>query len=283
MNNALGELTNMVPHIFQAVHRVVDGSWTNVRKVWDIHSFILIYDGEAVIGCNEERHVSRGDLIYFKPGDIRWGHTFEHNPMRCYGLDFKYSCLLLDGQDWFQKDVPLPIPSFLHIDDPNMFSRILHLFKSLTDEWISPRTFSKTLRERAFFMELLNLLSLWSNSKRTLNYDKLRKVEKVTQYILDHYAKKITLQDLADTIQLSRSYLQVIFKEVTGTSPIEYLINVRVNKAKELIKAGCDNIREVSELCGFNDSFYFSRMFKKIEGVSPSQYRDIVRSQNRFV
>jgi YesN/AraC family two-component response regulator len=157
------------------------------------------------------------------------------------------------------------------------------LFKSLTDEWISPRTFSKTLRERAFFMELLNLLSLWSNSKRTLNYDKLRKVEKVTQYILDHYAKKITLQDLADTIQLSRSYLQVIFKEVTGTSPIEYLINVRVNKAKELIKAGCDNIREVSELCGFNDSFYFSRMFKKIEGVSPSQYRDIVRSQNRFV
>ena len=284
MDDALGELRNMVPHFIQVVHREVDGAWTNRKKVWETHSFILVYDGEAVIGCNKEQRVSKGSLIYFRPGDIRWGHTFEKNPMKCYGLDFEYSCLLFnDSRQWDKKDIPLPLQSFHHIHDPSVLSRLIHLFETLTKEWISPQTFNKIIREKAYFMEILNLLFLWNSSKQSLNYDKIRKVEKITQYILENYAHKIKLQHLADLNRISQSYLQVIFKEITGKTPIEYLVTVRINKAKELIKEGYHNIREVSERVGFNDAFYFSKCFKKNEGMTPTEYRAIVATQNKFV
>ncbi|GGD56801.1 helix-turn-helix transcriptional regulator [Paenibacillus nasutitermitis] len=283
MNDALGELHNMVPHFSRVVHRKVNGSWVNPRKVWETHSFILVYDGEAVIGCNEEHHVSKGDLIYFKPGDVRWGYTFENNPMKCYGMDFQYSCLLYDNDHWYKKDIPLPINSFLQIKDTHLFSRILSLFQSLSQEWVSPNTFNKVIKERAYYMEILNLLFLWHSSKQSLNYDKIRKVDKVSQYILENYTHRIKMQELSNYIQISKSYLQVMFKEITGSTPIEYLIQVRINKAKELIKEGYYNIREVSELVGFNDAFYFSKCFKKNEGMSPKDYRSIVSSQKQFV
>ncbi|OMF10964.1 hypothetical protein BK127_25660 [Paenibacillus sp. FSL H7-0331] len=58
------------------------------------------------------------------------------------------------------------------------------MFQCLAKEWVSPNTFSKVFRERAYFMEMLHLLFLWNSSKQTLNYDKIRKVEKVTAYML---------------------------------------------------------------------------------------------------
>src|SRR5690554_6262599 len=129
MEFALDHFQNMIPHFTQVVDRKVTGEWTNQRQVWKSHSFILVNDGEAAIGCNEERRVSRGDLIYFKPGDIRWGYTFERNPMKCYGVDFKYSCLELeDDMNWVTKDIPLPLKSFIHISDSHYLTRIIYLF-----------------------------------------------------------------------------------------------------------------------------------------------------------
>jgi AraC-like DNA-binding protein len=282
-DTSFNDLQNMIPQFTQIVHRIVPGSWTNSRQVWQYHSLILVYDGEAVIGCNEERKVKRGDLIYFKPGDIRWGYTSNENPMKCYGMDFKYSCLLLDREDWVKKDIPLPLKSFVHINDSHYLSRVIYLFQRLVKEWISPETFNKIYRERSVFMEMLHLLFLWNNSRHTLNYDKIKKVEKVTEYILQHYAEKIKLQDLADSIHLSQSYLQVIFKEVTGNSPIEYLINIRMNKAKELMREAGPGIGEIAEQVGFSDPFYFSRCFKRLEGVSPNEYRKAVSEQSRFI
>ena len=285
MNSSFADLQNMVPHFTHVAHKIASASWGYQRQLWDRHSFLLVYDGEAVIGCNEERKVSKGHLVYFKPGDIRWGYTFENNPIKCYGMDFHYSCLVLDNDGWIKKDVPLPLESFITINDPHLLSRIIYLFQRLTREWISPNMFNKVFRARAHFMEMLYLIVLWNTSKQALNYDKIRKVEKVTQFILDNYSKKIKLEDLANHIQLSQSYLQVIFKEITGKSPIEYLITVRINKAKELIKLkeGSQTISEIAEQVGFTDPFYFSKRFKKLEGITPSEFQKMVLSENRII
>lgn len=285
MDNILDDFKFMVPHFMQIVDRKVTGSWTNQRSVWQTHSFILLYDGEAVIGCNEERHVKRGDLIYFKPGDIRWGYTFEDNPMRCFGIDFKYICVnpSKSGDEWEFRETPLPLKSFTTIGDSYYLQRMLDLFQRLARDWISPDSFTKVYRERAYFMEILHYMILWSSFKQNINYDKFRKVEKVSEYILNHYAEPIKLKDLSSYIGLSPSYLQVIFKEITGTSPIDYLINVRINKAKELFKDGISNIAEVADAVGFNDPFYFSRTFKKLEGISPSEYYKRLGDVKRFI
>ena len=285
MDRLLEDFKYMVPHFIQVIDRKVTGSWTNQRTVWQSHTFILLYGGEAVIGCNEERHVKRGDLIYFKPGDIRWGYTFEDNPMRCYAVDFKYICVkpTEDDKEWDYSEMPLPLKSFTHIGDGYYLSRIFDLFQKLVREWISPDSFSKMYRERAYFMEVLHYFILWNSFKQNINYDKFRKVEKVADYILSHYTEPVRLQDLSELIGLSQSYLQVIFKEVTGTSPIDYLINVRINRAKEFFKEGIMSVAQIAESVGFNDPFYFSRCFKKLEGMSPSEYCKRLGNEERLL
>ncbi|MGQ5389991.1 helix-turn-helix transcriptional regulator [Paenibacillus sp. M.A.Huq-84] len=103
------------------------------------------------------------------------------------------------------------------------------------------------------------------------NYDKVRKVEKVINYMTEYFPNPLTLQEIADQIGISPSYLGSIFKEVTGTAPINYLVDIRLRKAKDLLRDGY-SVTEAAEKVGFNDVFYFSKCFKKREGMSPTQY-----------
>ncbi len=72
---------------------------------------------------------------------------------------------------------------------------------------------------------------------------------------------------------MSVSWFARVFKRHTGTSPQQYLINVRINKAKELLVSSTYNISKIAEIVGYYNPLYFSRVFKKHTGCSPSEYR----------
>jgi len=100
-----------------------------------------------------------------------------------------------------------------------------------------------------------------------------KEIAEVIRYIELHYQDKITLEIIADHVNFSENYLCRVFREQVGTSLIHYINNVRLNKAADLIMKGHSYIKEVSSLVGISDQFYFSRMFKKHFGVSPTDYR----------
>jgi YesN/AraC family two-component response regulator len=85
----------------------------------------------------------------------------------------------------------------------------------------------------------------------------------------EHYSEAISLESLSKSAYLSPVYLSKIFKEETGDSPINYLINMRLNKAKELLEEGDLSIKTIAKSVGYNDAYYFSKLFKKHFGVSP--------------
>jgi len=119
-------------------------------------------------------------------------------------------------------------------------------------------------------MEILSLLLMWK-SGGSINYDKIRKVEKVIGFMSENYSKPLKLEELCETVQVSPSYLISIFREVAGKPPISYLIDIRLNKARELLKDGY-TVTETAQKVGFSDVFYFSKCFKKKEGISPSLF-----------
>ena len=99
-------------------------------------------------------------------------------------------------------------------------------------------------------------------------------VHKVMDYVKSNYSKKITLDDVARHVYLSRSYLSSIFKEETGDSLFAYINRVRIDKSKMLLLDSAVNLVDVASLCGFDDQSYFTKVFKKATGVSPKKYRD---------
>mgnify|MGYP000280092890 CR=1 FL=1 len=99
-------------------------------------------------------------------------------------------------------------------------------------------------------------------------------VRAALQYIEDHYAEQISLENAADTIGVSPARLSRLMTEETGKGFARTLIEYRMQRAKELLRTTGWPVRRVSEACGYPDANYFSRLFRKIEGMSPREYAE---------
>jgi AraC-like DNA-binding protein len=263
-------LLNIFPHFTKIVERIAVPGWKIEREICQVHNLILIYDGVACFYCNgEEYRGVAGDLIYYRPGDLRWADTFPDQLLKCYAVDFLYTCPIWANGYWKLTDPALPFDTKEPLNDPYLFSRLTELFGSLTREWL-PGNAQPTLLCRALFMEIINWLFLWKIGGG-IKFDQFHKVEKVIHHITKYYDQPLTLAKLAAIIKVSPSYLGTIFKEATGASPIDFLIRVRLNKAKELLSEGY-SITETAYQVGYHDLFYFSKSFKKHEWVAPSKY-----------
>jgi AraC-like DNA-binding protein len=98
-------------------------------------------------------------------------------------------------------------------------------------------------------------------------------VQLIITYIENNYAQEITIEQLATTHYVSPTYLSKIFKEVTGVSPINYLILIRLQQARQLLMTEEYPIKEIARAVGYEDAYHFSKSFKKQYGVSPSALR----------
>jgi two-component system response regulator YesN len=102
-------------------------------------------------------------------------------------------------------------------------------------------------------------------------------VRKAFSYIDEHFAEELSLTSVASHIGLSPNYLSQVFKQSTGKTFLEHLIGRRVEEAKKLLKQGDLNVSEISFRIGYDNPRYFSQVFHKQEGVTPSEYRKSIR------
>lgn len=103
------------------------------------------------------------------------------------------------------------------------------------------------------------------------------KISKSVEFITKNYDKDITLEDVAKAVSLSSFYFSKLFKQETGENFIDYLTRFRMTMAEALLKDKNSIVKNVSFRVGYNDPNYFSKLFKKYYGVSPSEYKESVK------
>jgi YesN/AraC family two-component response regulator len=122
---------------------------------------------------------------------------------------------------------------------------------------------------RGILLEILGIVrrevggGTHSNSRRSLAL-------RIQQYIVQHYREPFQLGDLAREVDRTPTYVSTVFKEVTGRTPVEYMHEVRVSAARELLLTNSMTIGEIAESLGYCDQTYFNYMYKKIVGHPPS-------------
>ncbi len=129
----------------------------------------------------------------------------------------------------------------------------------------------KQWRAQIQFQEILHGI-LKASEQSAENYNKARTLEITRLYMEEHYGEDLTTDQLAGIAELSPKYFSEVFKKTYGSSVMEFLTQIRMNKAKQLMLGTDRLLREVAHQVGYRDEFYFSRKFKKEFGQSPSAY-----------
>lgn len=145
---------------------------------------------------------------------------------------------------------------------------------------------SKTLKEMAKlddfgqFIEMIKLLPVIFTTLDNIHIGKpikierdIRRIQKVAAYVMAHYVHKITLDDIASHIGMNRSAFCTFFKRNKGMTFSQFVLNYRLETAKELLLTSQKQISEICYGVGFNDIPHFTRVFKAKYGISPSGYR----------
>ena len=143
---------------------------------------------------------------------------------------------------------------------------VLTLSASYTQAMLD--TEGKDLREYHIAAILFEMYaSLFGEKKETHDY-----VRRVKDYIRAVYMQELRVEDIANSMNLNRRYLSRFFKEKTGMTVQDYLIRVRMEEAKRLLMQG-RSVNEAAVLCGYQDPFLFSKMFKRRFGISPGAWK----------
>lgn len=151
---------------------------------------------------------------------------------------------------------------------------IFHLLNEMGVEAISSniilqgQTYADLWQEAQEKIQELDIV--YHRFQQNAQYDALDQVKK---YIEEHFTEDLSLEQLAQLVNLSPFYLSKCFKEEFGISYVDYMTQCRIHRAKEYIRQGGLSFKEIAYSVGYHDPNYFSRVFKKVCGLSPSQYR----------
>lgn len=176
-----------------------------------------------------------------------------------------------------------PDPRIIKLDSIDMINTLSKHLKeknlSLVDMDEESLYYYQSIANMHSFQELKSYLTHFVESYIKLLRDKGQKsirndVLEALKYIEEHYNEDITLPDVADYICISKNHLSYLFKKETGKTFSDYLIQYRIDKAKEFFSADTKStVSDIAEKTGFHDTGYFSKVFKKATGLSPNQYK----------
>ena len=242
----------------------------------DYAKLIFVLSGQGKYRIEHKIYtVSEGDLIVINPGVLH--QSLVSNPENptteaIVGFtDIQFAGFLLN-------EVPLPEDGAVIHTQGELRQKLFKIFTSMDAENVVRRT-GRYYMLKAYLMQALLLLVREQTEAIAVSTgcsfksaNKKYVVEQMIEYFEDHYAEKISLDQIADNTYLSTVYISKIFKAETGDTPIRYLINIRLEKAKELLENGWEgSIQEVAMEVGYDDAYHFSKLFKKRYGVSPSK------------
>ena len=113
----------------------------------------------------------------------------------------------------------------------------------------------------------------WQPDQAKMISSKRQSLQHIREYLDNHYQEHLTLDNIAEKFYINKYYLTRIFKEQYGLTISNYIQQLRITHAKQLLRFSDLSIDKIGEDCGLNDANYFSRVFKKVEGISPGEFR----------
>ncbi len=241
------------------------------RQLHNDHLIIYCTEGKGIVtAANTKSVIESGDMLVLPKGISHHYQAINDKPWSIYWIHFggelceqflaplikegdSYTVLKLSGQP-----------------------RIVADFETLLDvrrSGYNPRSFihaSNLLRQILSYLGAINPLT---KTREGIHFD----LDMVHAFMQERLHGQLALDELAARVNLSKYHFSSKYKEITGQSPIQHFLHLKMEHACYLLDISGNSIKEISRNLGYEDNYYFSRLFKKIIGVSPRQYRQLRR------
>ncbi|MBV5315529.1 MAG: AraC family transcriptional regulator [Prolixibacteraceae bacterium] len=231
--------------------------------------FILIYcvEGKGEIRLNDTSHPVSADHFFIIPAGISHAyHSDEQNPWSIYWIHFSGNKSGIYSRFACQ---PMPIERGKTSRISERLDLFSELFRNL-DRGFSIETLEYVNLCLPHLLASFTHLSQFRMIKESGEKDP---IAQSINYMLEHLTKKLKLEEIAAETSLSASHYSRLFLNRTGHSPIDYFIQLKIQRSCRLLDNSGWMIADVAREMGFDDQFYFSRVFRKVMGMSPADYR----------
>ncbi len=228
---------------------------TSFSKNKTCHNELIFHlSGESTVLFNGKQLVVTKDCIRFLPqGEVREYIVKRKTPGECIDVFF---------------DTDIPVSDSAFVISPIQAEKIKALFKKLFAIWVA--------KDDGYYFECISLLYKIFAELQKKNYipeSQYSSIKPAIEYIEKHFLdKKITAEELVSCCAISYPYIKKLFVKKFGMSPIRYSIQLKINYACDLLRSEVYTVTQTSELCGYNDVYFFSRQFKEYVGISPTNF-----------
>lgn len=208
--------------------------------------------------------LSEGDAFLIRPNTLIYYEADRYHPWTYTWIGFQG----LKMDEYFKRTSLLETPCFHYDRDDRV--RLCH--EKMFEAYNLPE--NRDLMMNSILYEYLYLLaSKFPRKSIPPKEKKISYVEEALRYIEANYAHSVNIQVIADHLNIERTYLYRLFKDITGVSPQEYLLDYRIRRACSLLKETDLPVSDIARSVGYGDALYFSRLFKQKKGSPPSEYR----------
>ena len=237
--------------------------WQKGRRDYQI---LYVANGKTHFWFDDkEEIVSAGHMVLYKPEEIqKYIYYLEDNPevfwIHFTGSDVK-NILAYHG-------IPL--------DEHVFYCGVLPDYKALFRKIIQELQLCRYGYEdyiASLFNDILLLVDRQQHEQKKTTGNVQEQIERAAAYFNENYNTKISIDDYAESLHISTNWFIHNFKQYAGMSPAQYILSLRMVNAQSLLERTTYNIKEISEIVGYENPLYFSRVFKKEIGKSPAQYR----------
>ncbi len=237
------------------------------REHLDSFLFVLVLSGSGTVSCQGTRYnLSGGDCALIDCRSPYSHQSSEQEPWELMWIHFN-GCTAPSYYSYFSKTVSCPV---FHADDIGAFSGPLMQLLEVA----ARKDKTAELQCSKLITDVLTLcFTVPLKQELAAQTGAVGKLQSIKEYIDIHFAEKISLDDLSEQFFLSKFHLSREFKRVYGTTVGNYVLGQRITYAKELLRFSDKSIEAIADACGIMDTSYFNKVFKKSEGISPSQYR----------
>ena len=238
--------------------------WRGGRIDWQL---LYVASGRAHFYINgQDVVVTAGNMVLYPPKqEMRYDYFGKDKP-DVYWVHFTGS----EVKRILKKhDIPMDQNVFYGGSSPTY----AHLFQEMILELQTCRAGYETLL--SMYLEQIFILIRRSRMEKTpaVSTHIQKEMGIARQYFQEHYNEDISIREYALSRNMSVSYFLRKFGEVTGKSPMQYILSIRINTAVTLLERTDYPVSEISAIIGYDNPLYFSRIFKKQKGISPSDYR----------